>query len=96
MAVRTPVSLLFFRINISSTGAVRHDLLEEARGIIELLKIPYFSTAMSKGSISEQLGDGKLFGGVYSGGASPDSIRAAVEKSELVLFIGSYPVCFGL
>lgn len=51
---------------------------------------------MSKGSISECLGDGKLFGGVYSGGASPDSIRAAVEKSELALFIGRYPVCLGL
>lgn len=50
---------------------------------------------MSKGSISEQLGNGELFGGVYSGGASPDTIRAAVEKSELVLFIGNYPVSSG-
>lgn len=74
------------------TGAVRFDLLNETQEIIESLQIPYFSTAMSKGSISEQLGNGKLFGGVYSGGASPDTIRAAVEKSELVLFIGNYPV----
>lgn len=47
---------------------------------------------MSKGSVSEQVGNGKLFGGVYSGGASSDTIRAAVEKSELVLIIGNYPV----
>uniref|UniRef100_A0A093XRN3 Pyruvate decarboxylase n=1 Tax=Talaromyces marneffei PM1 TaxID=1077442 RepID=A0A093XRN3_TALMA len=72
-------------------GAIRFDLLQETREIITSLQVPYFSTAMSKGSISECLGDGKLFGGVYSGGASPDSIRAAVEKSELALFIGRYP-----
>lgn len=47
---------------------------------------------MSKGSVSEQLGGGKLFGGVYSGGGSPDTIRSAVEKSELALIIGHYPV----
>lgn len=54
--------------------------------------MPYFSTGMSKGGISEQLGNGNLFGGVYSGGASPDTIKNAVEKSELVLLVGNYPV----
>ncbi|KAL3705798.1 Pyruvate decarboxylase 1 [Talaromyces marneffei ATCC 18224] len=93
------VNLLQFRkdpVIVVDGGAIRFDLLHETREIITSLQVPYFSTAMSKGSISECLGDGKLFGGVYSGGASPDSIRAAVEKSELALFIGRYPACLGL
>ncbi|KAE8553739.1 hypothetical protein EYB25_005121 [Talaromyces marneffei] len=91
------VNLLQFRkdpVIVVDGGAIRFDLLHETREIITSLQVPYFSTAMSKGSISECLGDGKLFGGVYSGGASPDSIRAAVEKSELALFIGRYPSDF--
>ncbi|QGA16162.1 hypothetical protein EYB26_003829 [Talaromyces marneffei] len=91
------VNLLQFRkdpVIVVDGGAIRFDLLQETREIITSLQVPYFSTAMSKGSISECLGDGKLFGGVYSGGASPDSIRAAVEKSELALFIGRYPSDF--
>lgn len=58
--------------------------------MIELLKIPYFITSMSKGGISEQIG-GK-FGGVYGGGASTEAVRTAVEKADLVLSIGTYPV----
>jgi pyruvate decarboxylase len=45
---------------------------------------------MSKGGIGERI-NGK-FGGVYGGGASTEGVRQAVEKSDLVLFIGNYPV----
>lgn len=71
-------------------GAVRNNVIEESTALIELLNIPYFITAMSKGGISERI-NGK-FGGVYGGGASVEEVRLAVEKSELVLFIGYYPV----
>lgn len=71
-------------------GAVRNNVIEESTALISLLNIPYFITAMSKGGISERI-NGK-FGGVYGGGASVEEVRLAVEKSELVLFIGYYPV----
>ena len=71
-------------------GAVRNNVIEESTALISLLNIPYFITAMSKGGISERV-NGK-FGGVYGGGASVEEVRLAVEKSELVLFIGYYPV----
>ena len=71
-------------------GAVRNDAIEECSNLIKVLKIPYFVTAMSKGGISEGLGS---FGGVYGGGASTDAIRTAVERADLVLFVGSYLVC---
>jgi TPP-dependent 2-oxoacid decarboxylase len=46
---------------------------------------------MSKGGISERLGG--FFGGVYEGGGSTEGVRTAVEQADLVLFIGTYPVC---
>lgn len=69
---------------------MRNDVIEESSTLIKLLGRPYFITAMSKGGISERLGS---FGGVYGGGASTEGVRTAVEKADLVLFIGSYPVC---
>ena len=69
---------------------MRNEVIEESKALIELLDIPYFVTAMSKGGISERL-KGK-FGGVYSGGASTEGVRSAVENSGLILFIGYYPV----
>lgn len=69
---------------------MRNNAIEESKALIELLNIPYFITSMSKGGISERI-NGK-FGGVYGGGASVEGVRRAVEKSELVLFIGNYPV----
>jgi pyruvate decarboxylase len=71
-------------------GAVRNNAVEESKMLIESLKIPYFVTAMSKGGISERL-VGK-FGGVYCGRASTEVVRTAVQRAELVLFIGYYPV----
>ncbi|PMB72278.1 Pyruvate decarboxylase isozyme 3 [Beauveria bassiana] len=41
---------------------------KEGEDLVKLLKIPYFSTGMPKGGISETI-DGK-FGGIYGGGAS--------------------------
>ncbi|KAK9319254.1 thiamine diphosphate-binding protein [Lipomyces orientalis] len=68
-------------------GAVRNGVIPECSELIKLLQIPYFVTPMSKGGISEAL---ERFGGVYAGGASIDDVRYNVEKSDLVLFIGSY------
>ncbi len=44
---------------------------------------------MGKGSISEQYPG---FGGIYNGGGSIPQIREAIEGSDLVLWIGNYPV----
>ncbi|KAK9365562.1 thiamine diphosphate-binding protein [Lipomyces kononenkoae] len=68
-------------------GAVRNGVIQECSELIKLLQIPYFVTPMCKGGISEALGS---FGGVYAGVSSTDDVRSYVEKSDLVLFIGSY------
>ncbi|KIN07253.1 hypothetical protein OIDMADRAFT_36813 [Oidiodendron maius Zn] len=88
-AVSKIISLLKSRkdpVIVVDGSAVRNNVIEESTALIELLNIPYFITAMSKGGISERI-NGK-FGGVYGGGASVEEVRLAVEKSELVLFIG--------
>ncbi|KAJ5613930.1 hypothetical protein N7528_007584 [Penicillium herquei] len=72
-------------------GAIRHGLVEESTALVELLKIPYFATAMSKG-FPENLG-GK-FGGIYGGGASTEGTKYGVENSDLVVIIGHYPSDF--
>ena len=81
---------LYFAKGALTLGAVRNNVIEESSALIKLLNVPYFITSMSKGGISERI-NGK-FGGVYGGGASVEEVRLAVEKSELVLFIGNYPV----
>lgn len=94
-AVSKIISLLKSRkdpVIVVDGSAVRNNVIEESTALIELLNIPYFITAMSKGGISERI-NGK-FGGVYGGGASVEEVRLAVEKSELVLFIGYYPSDF--
>jgi pyruvate decarboxylase len=78
-----------FSNHISMLGAIRNGVINETKALIEILGIPYFITAMSKGGISERLGK---FGGVYGGGASTEDVRTAVESAGLILFIGYYPV----
>lgn len=77
------------RSYLHGVGAIRHDLVDESEALIELLKIPYFTTAMSKG-FTERIG-GK-YGGIYGGGASPEGVKQGVEDSDLVIIIGHYPV----
>lgn len=75
---------------LQSLGAIRHGLVNEAKALVNLLKIPYFTTAMSKGFSEDITG---LYGGIYGGGASPEDVKQGVEGSDLVMIIGHYPVC---
>ncbi len=77
--------LIFF------SGAVRNTVIDETVELIKTLSIPYFVTSMSKGGISERLGK---FGGVYGGAGSFAAVKSGVETSDLVLFVGRYPVSF--
>lgn len=71
-------------------GAVRNNFAKEGESLVKLLKVPYFATPMSKGGVSETI-KGK-FGGIYSGGASTEGVKKAVETADLVLYLGNYPV----
>jgi pyruvate decarboxylase len=70
-------------------GAVRHGVLEEAEELIKATGFPYFVTSMSKGSITEHY---PSFGGAYSGAGSIPPVQKTIETSDLVLWIGNYPV----
>lgn len=48
---------------------------------------------MGKGSITEHL---PTFGGIYGGASSFREIQDIVERADLVLWLGNYPVCFPL
>jgi len=71
------------------TGATRHDVLAEAEELIKATGFPYFVTSMSKGSMTEHY---PSFGGVYSGAGSIPPVQKTIETSDLVLWIGNYPV----
>jgi pyruvate decarboxylase len=71
------------------TGATRHGVLGEAEELIKATGFPYFVTFMSKGSVTEHY---PSFGGVYGGAGSIPPVQKTIETSDLVLWIGNYPV----
>jgi pyruvate decarboxylase len=78
-------------IIIVDGGATRNRILTQAFALIKLTECPYFVTAMGKGSVSEHL---PTFGGVYGGASSVAEVKAAVETSDLILWLGNYPSDF--
>ena len=78
-------------IIIVDGGAVRHDVVQKAKELIDTTNLPFFTTLMSKGCISERH---PRYGGLYGGSASKEDVKTAVESAECVLWIGNYPSDF--
>ena len=71
-------------------GAIRHNMTTLVQELVNVTKIPYYTTAMGKGALDEQQ---PRWGGFYGGFVSKEDCKAAVEGAECVLWIGNYPVC---
>jgi len=72
-----------------SVGAVRHNVLPEANALMELTSFPTFVTAMGKSGVNEEAPN---FGGLYAGAGTYPGVNEAVERSDMVIWIGNYPV----
>jgi indolepyruvate decarboxylase len=66
--------------------AVRFELLDQVRELIERHALPAFVMPLSKSAISEQH---PCFGGVYGGAMSRPEVREFVESSDCLFMIGS-------
>jgi indolepyruvate decarboxylase len=66
--------------------AVRLELLDQVRELIERHALPTFVTPLSKSAISEQH---PCFGGVYGGAMSRAEVRDFVESADCLFMIGS-------
>jgi len=71
----------------------RNNLSEEANALLTATGLPYYFTAMGKGSIDETLPN---FGGYYAGGGSFDYINEYVSNSDALLYLGRYAVSLNL
>ncbi|KAJ5032764.1 uncharacterized protein L3040_009356 [Drepanopeziza brunnea f. sp. 'multigermtubi'] len=63
----------------------RYRVLEEVDALVRKSGIPTFVAPMGKGNVTESL---ENFNGMYFGAHSDESIRKAVETSDLVVWIG--------
>ncbi len=66
--------------------AIRHRVMHEVHELVNKTKLPVFVTPMGKGAVNES---SPTYGGVYSGTGSHPDVAAMVERSDLVLSIGS-------
>lgn len=69
--------------------SIRHRVIPLVKKLIEKTQLPYFMTPMGKGALDE---NHPLYGGIYAGSGSEDSVRDRVEASDLILFVGSLKV----
>jgi pyruvate decarboxylase len=76
-------------ILIVDGNAVRNNWTAECAKLSKVTGLPTFTTAMGKGGTDETAPD---FGGVYGGAASIPDVKAAVESSDCVFWIGNFPV----
>ncbi|MCJ1314502.1 hypothetical protein MMC25_008184 [Agyrium rufum] len=73
---------------IVDAGTTRNNLLRLAEELVDVTGLPFFTTSMSKGALSERH---PRFGGFYGGLFSKQDVREAVETADFVLWIGNYP-----
>jgi pyruvate decarboxylase len=79
-----------FPVIIADGNAIRNGCVADADKLAEITGFPYFTTCMGKGGPNEDLPN---FGGVYGGGGSIPEIRKALEeKTDCVLWLGSFRV----
>jgi pyruvate decarboxylase len=65
----------------------RNQCINETRELQSLIDIPFFTTAMGKSVVNEEL---KNYGGVYSGAGTHKEIKAAIEGTDCALWLGRY------
>ena len=63
--------------------------MTEVSELIAATRFPVFTTPMGKGTVDEK---SPQYGGTYVGVGSKEDVRSVVESSDLVLWIGMYPV----
>ena len=73
---------------VVDAGAIRHEVLPQTRDLVDITNLPFFTTAMSKGALSERH---PRFGGFYGGMFSKQDVRETLEGADVVLWIGSFP-----
>lgn len=72
-------------------GAVRHQVMNIVLQLIDLLDMPFFTTLMGKGSISETK---PSYGGLYAGAMSEAGAKEYVENADCVVKVGNFPVSY--
>ena len=73
---------------VVDAGAIRHEVLQQTKELVDVTGLPFFTTVMSKGALSERH---PRFGGFYGGMFSRQDIRETVEHADVVIWIGSFP-----
>lgn len=69
--------------------AIRHRVLDEVHDLMKKTNLPVFVTPMGKGAVNESHPN---YGGVYAGDGSPDAVKEAFDKSDLILSVGALKV----
>ena len=87
------VSEIMKRLEVSKEPCIlvdgcvqRHRVVCEVDALVRTSAIPTFVTPMGKGIINETYPN---FGGVYAGDGSFDTVRSFVERSDLVICLGT-------
>ncbi|BFZ58364.1 hypothetical protein PYCC9005_005426 [Savitreella phatthalungensis] len=76
-------------IILCDAGGNRDNILGEVDALVRSLpEVPYFVSAMGKGSVSEHLPN---YAGVYAGKLSLASVAEAFYSADMVLFVGHIP-----
>ena len=73
---------------VVDAGAIRHEVLQQTMKLVDVTGLPFFTTAMSKGALSERH---PRFGGFYGGMFSKQDVRETLEGADVVIWIGSFP-----
>jgi pyruvate decarboxylase len=66
----------------------RHNAIEEAKELVEVLQVPIYCANMGKGIIDDTH---PRFVGLYNGTVSSPGVAKAIQRSDLVLLLGSIP-----
>lgn len=72
-------------------GAGRGSWEELVGSLVDVLKVPFFTTILGKGTVDEQ---NPLYGGSYGGAGSLPSVIKIVEDSDCILWLGNLPSDF--
>ncbi|CAG8522135.1 14719_t:CDS:2 [Funneliformis mosseae] len=73
-------------IVLVDAGTSRYNATNELLEFVEKTGLPFFTSPMGKGIISE---DHPQFGGIYIGNVSESHIRSEVENADLIISVGA-------
>lgn len=78
-------------IIIVDGGAARGSWDKYVAGLIDALRVPFFTTVIGKGIVNEHH---PLYGGSYAGAGSLPEANKVVEGSDCVIWLGNLPSDF--